>query len=151
MIARFFRYWVPVVLWMFLVFGASTSLGRPENTSRFIRPLLHFFFPKMTERTFAKVHYTIRKSAHFAEYGMLGLLVWRWLYYEPLAAACRSRIYATALLICALYAASDEFHQLFVPGRQAAVHDVLLDTSGAAFGLLLLWIARRLSRRDERV
>ena len=46
-----------------------------------------------------------------------------------------------------LYATSDEFHQLFVASRQARVLDVLIDTSGAALGLLLIWIAGKLRKR----
>lgn len=37
----------------------------------------------------------------------------------------------------ALYAASDEFHQLFVPGRSGQISDVLLDSAGVCFGVLL--------------
>ena len=48
-----------------------------------------------------------------------------------------------ALLIVALYAASDEFHQMFVPERTAHVTDVLIDTAGGATGLFALWIIER--------
>ena len=52
-----------------------------------------------------------------------------------------------ALALAALYAASDEIHQTFVPSRQGSVWDVLLDTAGAAFGLLCLWTIGRLRKR----
>ena len=52
-----------------------------------------------------------------------------------------------ALLLVALYAATDEFHQLFVPSREAAVHDVLLDTLGGAIGLFALWWVGRWRNR----
>ena len=42
-----------------------------------------------------------------------------------------------ALLVVAAYASLDEFHQSFVPGRTAAVGDVMIDTSGGATSLLL--------------
>ena len=45
------------------------------------------------------------------------------------------------------YACTDEIHQMFVPDRGAAVHDVLLDTIGGALGLLALWLAGRWSKR----
>ena len=51
------------------------------------------------------------------------------------------------LALVALYAASDEIHQAFVPSREASAWDVLLDTTGAAFGLLCLWAAGRLRKR----
>ena len=129
---------------MVLIFGASTGLGRPENTSRFLRPFLLWLDPKMPEETIAQIHFAIRKSAHFVEYSILGMLLWRLIHRDAAWAACRSREFWTALLLAALYAASDEFHQSFVPGRDASVRDVLLDTCGAGLGLAALWAARRL-------
>ena len=38
--------------------------------------------------------------------------------------------------IAALYAVTDEFHQLFVPGRSGQFSDVVLDSAGALAGLL---------------
>jgi VanZ family protein len=141
---RFIKYWLPLLLWMTVIFGASTSLGRPENTSRFIVPILLWLNPHMSKETIDQVHFVVRKTAHFVEYAMLGLLLWRAVYYEPALAARRSRSFFLALLLAALYAASDEFHQSFVPGREAAVSDVMLDTCGAGLGLAAVWTARRL-------
>jgi VanZ family protein len=47
----------------------------------------------------------------------------------------------------ALYAASDEIHQAFVPCREASVWDILLDTTGAAISLLCLWGIGKLRKR----
>jgi VanZ family protein len=146
MASRFIKYWLPVILWMSLTFCASTNLGRVENTSRIIRPILLWLNPRMSEKTIHKIHFTIRKTAHFAEYCFLALLLWRLVHFDSAFASCRSRDFLAALLLAALYAASDEFHQSFVPGRDASVRDVLLDTCGAGFGLAALWAARRLRR-----
>lgn len=143
-LGRFFKYWLPVVLWMSLTFGASTGLGRPEYTARFIRPLLIWLVPNISEKTIRKVHFAVRKSAHFVEYCGLGLLLWRLVHFDPAFAALRPWEFLIALFFAALYAASDEFHQYFVPGREAAARDVLLDSCGAGFGLAALWVARRL-------
>ena len=43
------------------------------------------------------------------------------------------------LLIVFLYAATDELHQLFVPTREGTIRDVLIDTTGAAIGLFVVW------------
>jgi len=140
-------YWLPLVLWMTVIFGASSSFGRPESTSRFVRPILLWLNPRMSEETINKVHYAVRKTAHFVEYSMLGLLLWRAVYYDPALASWRSRSFFLALLLAALYAASDEFHQSFVPGRDASVRDVTLDTCGAGFGLAAVWTARKLRKK----
>ena len=61
-------------------------------------------------------------------------------------------IVPSAFLVGALYAASDELHQRFVSGRSGEIKDVLLDSSGVAFGILIsvlfmLTIRMRASKR----
>jgi VanZ family protein len=51
------------------------------------------------------------------------------------------------VLFVALYAASDEFHQLFVATRDASLRDVAIDTFGAVLGIILLWGIYRLRKR----
>ena len=68
----------------------------------------------------------LRKLAHFGEYAVLGLLLVRAFGREPLAAAAG-----------VAYAATDELHQQFVPGRHAAFRDVAIDSAGVLAGLLL--------------
>jgi VanZ family protein len=51
------------------------------------------------------------------------------------------------MMMAALFAASDEFHQAFVPSRTASLWDVMLDACGAAAGLVLVWGIRRLAKR----
>jgi VanZ family protein len=144
---RFFKYWLPLVLWMALIFSASTGLGRPENTSRFIVPILRWLDPNMPEERIEKIHYAVRKTAHFVEYAVLGLLLWRFVYYNPALGTAQHWSFALALLLAALYASSDEFHQSFVAGRHASVYDVMLDTTGAGFALAALWMVRRLRHK----
>jgi len=54
------------------------------------------------------------------------------------------------VVLCALLAALDEFHQYFVPERAALVSDVLLDTLGAAFGAMGAFLLVRLWRRRSK-
>lgn len=77
----------------------------------------------------------IRKLAHFAEYAVMGVLV-----FGILKDWIKGRKkYALMLLWVFLSAAADEIHQLFVPGRCGNLADVLLDTCGGGFGILLIW------------
>ena len=87
----------------------------------------------------------VRKCAHLTEYAMFALLLWRALR-KPVKNDPRPWIWREArlaLLIVALYAASDEFHQSFVPTRTGLVSDVFVDIAGGAAGLLALWIIGR--------
>jgi VanZ family protein len=125
---------------MSVIFGASTNLGSPEHTSRFIVPFLRWLNPNMSAEAIEQVHFCVRKTAHFVEYSMLGFLIWRVVHSAPaLAASGPARQFRLALLLAALYAATDEGHQMFVPSRHPAVLDVLLDTCGAGFGLAVTW------------
>ncbi|HJA34824.1 MAG TPA: VanZ family protein [Candidatus Mediterraneibacter merdigallinarum] len=52
-------------------------------------------------------------------------------------------------LTAALYAATDEVHQLFVPGRSGQISDVILDSAGALAGVLVLAAVRKLIKRKQ--
>lgn len=73
----------------------------------------------------------IRKCAHFSIYAALGITSLLFFMTYPVTI---KKAWLIALALCLLYAASDEFHQLFVPGRGAQVRDVLLDFCGAFVG-----------------
>jgi len=141
---RLCKYWLPLILWMAVIFSASTGLGSPANTSCFFRPLMHWLFPGMSEEKIEQLHFVVRKTAHFVEYAVLGVLAWRAVHFDPaFGSYSPGRQLRLALLLCLLYASTDEFHQSFVPTRQPAVQDVLLDGCGSGFGLLAVWGARR--------
>lgn len=95
----------------------------------------------MPEDAVNRVVVVVRKGAHLTEYAFLAWLVWR-AFRKPVKNDLRPWSWAearNAMIVVAVYAASDEFHQMFVPNRGAAWHDVLLDCCGGAAGLLLLW------------
>jgi VanZ family protein len=126
---------------MALIFSASSDVNSFAHSSRIIGPLLHWLFPQMSDDTMHFIVLLVRKCAHSAEYAVFGLLLWRALR-KPIKNDPRPwcwREARLALLIVALYAASDEFHQCFVQARTALVSDVMVDTAGGAAGLLALW------------
>jgi VanZ family protein len=141
----FLWYWLPVILWMALIFTGSADTSSFQHSSRIIGPILHWLFPNMAPDTVNELVFIARKGAHLTEYAILGLLFWRALR-RPNRDVSRPwdwPLAGRALLLTALYAASDEFHQYFVPSRQSSVIDVLIDSSGAAAGLVLLWLFGR--------
>ena len=141
----FCKYWLPVAAWMALIFTASGDSHSYEHSSRILAPLLYWLFPHISADTVGLVVLIARKCAHLAEYAVLALLLWRALR-KPVKNVSRpwnGREAGLAVLLVALYAASDEFHQIFVPTRTAHVTDVFIDTVGGAAGLLALWLIGR--------
>ncbi len=144
----FAKFWLPVVLWMALIFCASGDSMSSQHTSRILGPFLHWLFPKLSEQAIADIVFEIRKSAHVLEYAVLALLIWR-ACRKPVARDPRPWSWSQArfvLLLSAFYAATDEFHQAFVPSRESRVHDVAIDTCGAAAAMLVLWCLGRLRK-----
>jgi VanZ family protein len=74
---------------------------------------------------------------HAAEYSVLGVLLARALN-DGLARSIPDRRLVLTWCLCTIYAASDEYHQAFVPGRSSDWRDVLSDAAGTAAGLALL-------------
>ena len=129
---------------MALIFFASTGEFSAANTSRIIRPILLWLFPHLSEQRIALVNFLVRKTAHFAEYAILSLLAARAFFGSSLGVLRRVWFPATLLLV-AVYALADEYHQGLVPSRTASIYDSLIDMAGGLTALLLLayWHWRR--------
>ena len=82
-----------------------------------------------------EVAVAFRKTLHIIEYSILGIFLSRAVSSHT---KNNKRIFWISFVICFLYAISDEIHQIFIPGRQMAVYDILLDTVGAFSGCLIL-------------
>jgi len=116
---------------MVVIFIGSTDLGSSHNSSRILGPIIRWFKPNITPEAMSQVLYGIRKAGHISEYGVLAILI-----LGALTKTTRHpRLFSTALGLCILYAATDEFHQSFVPSRDSAVRDVAYDSAGSLIGL----------------
>ncbi len=104
--------WAPVAAWMALIFVLSAQSKLPGLGADWLDDLVQI-------------------AGHFAEYAVLGLLVAR--AAAPDGASAPARI-ATVILWAAAYAISDEWHQSFVPGRDASLIDWMVDMVGAVVG-----------------
>ncbi len=138
--------WVPVVVWATCISWFSTSAFSAQSTNSYIDPVLRYFFGELSPATFRFAHTVIRKSAHFAEYGVLAVLLCRALT-EP-GTRPSGGLIARVITYCAIYACLDELHQLFVPKRTGSPYDSMLDTVGAIVGALLFRTWRRSAGAD---
>lgn len=133
--------WSIVVGWMFVIFcfsaqNADESSALSGGIAALLTDLVQRIFSVDITQN-AKLIFFVRKTAHFSIYFVLGLLVSGALRDETID----WKKVLTALVICFIYACSDEFHQYFVPGRSCSFRDVCIDTCGALVGILLWKIA----------
>ncbi len=144
--ARAWRY-LPLLVWMALIFFFSTGELSAGNTSRIVRPVLLWLFPEISEERIAFAHFLVRKGAHFTEYAILALLAAR-AFSTSTRELLRRRWFTSALVLVIFYALSDEFHQTFVPSRTGSIYDSFIDIAGGLTALLCRKLWRR--RRDGR-
>lgn len=151
--------WIPAVIIMAVIFGFSSKPAvQSSESSMVIANEIVTVYENITnihyqeaEKTsiIETINHFVRKGAHFCEYAVLACA------FAFHFAALRKRgrwLFILPVLSSALYAATDEFHQLFIPGRAGMIRDVLLDTSGAAtgslmFSLIFIIVCSRLKRR----
>ena len=127
--------WTLLILWMLFIFIMSSFNGvMSSNQSGSIATLIYNIFNISDTE---KVSFIVRKCAHVSEFFILGILV-----INLVSKYNVKHIYLISFIICVLYASSDEFHQLFVPGRSGQVTDVLIDLIGVVLGLLLVFLIR---------
>jgi VanZ family protein len=132
-----FKYWLPLLIWLSLIFLDSTDIMSAQHTSRFIVPFLHWLNPNISPEAAASIHFIVRKCAHVGEYAILAFLLFR-------AGGCMTNFRCSMPILCLatwtmclFIAVTDEFHQTFVPSRGASIRDIAIDCTGAIIGLLI--------------
>ena len=127
-----------LLLWMAVIFSFSAQNGtRSAANSLPLAELLQL------------PEWVIRKGAHMAEYAVLAVLALGFLDTFSLSG---KKAAAFAWLFSAVYAASDEFHQMLSAGRSASLKDICIDGAGAALGLAAVCLIRALrGRRSARI
>jgi VanZ family protein len=134
---RFVKYWMPTILWMVLIFVGSTDILSAEHTSRFLVPFLRWLDPQISWATLNAIQIAVRKLGHVTEYAILAALLWRALRGGAAWRTKMSILVGVVLIGCGVFAASDEFHQSFIPSRTSSFHDVMIDICGALIGLAI--------------
>ncbi|ADI00574.1 VanZ family protein [Salisediminibacterium selenitireducens] len=138
--------WLAVILWMGLIFFFSHQPGDESaalsgGITRWIHTVLTAL--PLIDFEIGILHTLIRKSAHFFVYLILGVLVLHALLASRVT-LFRASVYAW--FIATAYAATDEYHQTFIPGRVGDVMDVVIDSLGAMTGILIYLLVYRIWR-----
>ena len=119
----FVKYHLPLLLWMLIIFVSSA--------------IPSFDFPEVPWWGWAKI-------VHLIYYGFLCFLAWRAAPHQTTIPSASSNPKLAAWILTLLYGASDEFHQLFTPGRHGRVTDVMIDGVGGLLFLAALYVYTRI-------
>jgi len=138
---RQLKYWIPAISVAVVISVFSTRYFSAEQTGRVIVPILRWLFPSAGQHLLHLMHIGIRKAAHVTEFGIFSIAVFHGVRAER--HGWRLDWAVLTLLIAAGYAGLDEWHQSFVPMREARLRDVLIDIFGAFLAQSLVWIYAR--------
>ncbi|WP_308645042.1 VanZ family protein, partial [Paenibacillus sp. EPM92] len=155
----FWTHWLPLLVWMLVIFLFSSQPYekqdlRPWLTDKTPEHLIVKNFSDVrfhyggsevsihTKGALGFVEFFVRKSAHLIEYLILGFLTLRLL--AGLLTNKYWLLVVIALLFCSVYASLDEIHQSLTPHRTSMLTDVLLDTIGAALGIMIYMMIKQI-------
>ncbi|MFC0236534.1 VanZ family protein [Fictibacillus phosphorivorans] len=144
-------YWLPVFLWMGIIFYASSQPYEKQDLrptlsanldltiieTMFSSVELNYAGDEISIQALGAAHFLeffIRKAAHFITYFVLGFLMYRALKHDLLN---NRLMWLIAWFMTILYAISDEIHQGFTPNRSPHIEDVMIDATGGLIGILL--------------
>lgn len=125
-----------VLIWMIIIFIMSSFNAEDSaNQSNFIVNIISNILNIENVRLLSLI---IRKLAHFTEYLILGTLV-----INMFTKNNAKKTYLLSILLCIIYAISDEIHQIFVPGRACQLKDILIDSVGSITGIYLFKLLKK--------
>jgi VanZ family protein len=127
------KWWIiTLILWLAMIF-ICTQLPyfKGENTEAAIHKTIS------TSREDLKLlNLIVRKATHLTVFGILAVLFFKSLGKFRFA-------YILSWILTVVYAITDEYHQSFMPGREASYKDVVLDSFGAILALLIVYFLKK--------
>lgn len=164
-IIKYIAAWIPSICIMVIIFRFSASVADDSSkTSISLLEIVIDIVNQFTDKnivagseTYEFIHHIVRKMGHFLEYMALGctlVLPFAVIFIESNIIHFQNiKIFLCSELFAALYACTDEFHQLFVEGRDGNIVDVGIDSMGALVGIcagFLFWlIIKRYKQRSR--
>lgn len=140
--------WSLTGLWFALIWYFSAQSGAESEllSGGLARRAAAWLLPHADAQSLAALEHLLRKAAHMSEFAVLACLLALSMQASrvphPVHFACTLSILAAIV---------DECHQLFVSGRSGEVGDVVIDVVGAAAGLFVFALIRRIVRRRRRL
>ncbi len=153
--------WILVVIWMMVIFilsdikgidsynksvgGIATIIDKTVDVTNNVGITNVSGNKSKINSVSKKLNYPVRKSLHAIEYLILTLLLYNAFYQSGVR---NKKLIIYSILVCFLYACSDEFHQLFRE-RTGQFSDVILDTFGGLLGLFLIYVVNKIKNKRK--
>ena len=121
-----------IIIWMIIIFIFSNMDTIKSNGTS--KGIIIEEIPTEEEKQniVNNLNLPLRKIMHFTEYLILSLLL-----LNALTQTNIKNKYFITIIICFIYAITDEYHQTFIDGRTGQFIDVLIDTAGSTLGLII--------------
>lgn len=134
-------------------FSAQTEDESSDTSGVLVKLYIELFVPDFDEMdaveqaaALHRITHTIRKLAHFTEYAVLGFFLTLHIGQLRQKLDCRAGLW-WSIIIGVVYAASDEFHQYFVPGRSPGIKDICIDSLGVLTGFVIMFCIMEMNRK----
>lgn len=147
---------IATVIWMAVIFSfsareadesAAMSHSVGKEIGRLVIPEFRSWSEDKQEQFAERIDFPVRKCAHASEYAVLGVLILGTAY--SFSKDTGKKITLISWCIGTAYAATDEFHQLFVPGRSCQLRDVCIDGAGVLAGVLLFSLIKHQIKKSK--
>ncbi|WML36475.1 VanZ family protein [Clostridium sp. OS1-26] len=132
--------WILVITWMVIIFWFSNQPAViSDEKSKFVIHVFKVLGFNLDSILGDLANFIVRKVGHFTEYLILYVL----LFNALLEDFNFKKSLMVSLFIVFVYACSDEIHQIFIPGRTARIRDVIIDTCGGSFAMLVIYLKQK--------
>lgn len=132
--------WILVITWMVIIFWFSNQPAAiSDEKSKFVIHVFKVLGLNLDSILGNLANFIVRKVGHFTEYLILYVLFFNALLED----FSFKKSLMVSLFIVFVYACSDEIHQIFIPGRTARIRDVIIDTCGGSFAMLVIYLKQK--------
>ena len=154
-------YWLPAIIMMILIFYFSDQPGEISGDLsggicyQMVSFAAEIFMTDWSQEEILlfseRIDYPVRKLAHLTEYALLGMAITLGVRYGRRKEWTEGYLYQymSVQILGTLYAASDEWHQLYVPGRAGRMSDVLIDSLGIFIGWIVFQVIIKIRQKEE--
>ena len=133
-----------VIIFGFSNQNSETSSGLSQKVTNFLVefiPSIENMPEPEKEDVVDRIESIVRKVAHYSIYTLVGILLMSLMSTFKMKELERV---AVSLIVGVIYAATDEIHQAFVPGRGPLVTDVILDSIGVLTGIFIVMLVYKI-------